>query len=172
MKWFQNAYDRAGTAEFVLQAGLDADMSPQVKQTFYTDEYSPGFYRASWSLQSIGSVAIMNYHPYRMVYNRDEGYAEPIATPFYRVHLSYRSIGGEAVTAMIEFDDNFAYVKRSSEYANTRPTRPDEPAIWDEAMAALDESLLEHAVSAGRIIVPPVVEKVPAYQMRELALAS
>lgn len=155
MKWFKNAYDRAETAEYVLRSGIEKGLA---------EEYHPGFRRTSWSHPALGALAIMNHYPRRMVFNRDVAYDDPINNPFYRVQLGYYSQAGEKVSTLVEFDSNFAYLKRSSEYVNPRPTRPNEMVIWDEAMAVLDESLLAHATLLGQRALPPVVELAPVSQ--------
>ena len=162
MKWFKNAYDRAEAAEYVLDAGL---------KTGITEEYHPGFRRSTWAEPSLGALAIVHHYPRRMVFNRDEGYDDPVANPFFRVQLSYCSLQGEKVSTMIEFDNNYAYLKRSSEYTNPYDTKPDETMIWDEAMAVLDESLLMHAIRLGEAVLPVVLERAPQEQFKLLLAA-
>ena len=146
MQWFENAYDRAELAEYVLREGMHRGL---------TEEYADGFRRTSWSAPSLGALAIMNHQPYRKVYSREVGYDEPVPNPYFRVQLSYRTAAEIKVHTLIEFDHNFSYLKRSEDY--TRQPQPEPSDIWDEAMAALDESLMLHAIKLGSKIMPAMI---------------
>jgi hypothetical protein len=162
MIWFKNAYDRAETAEFILQAGLERGVA---------EEYYPGFRRASLAVP-VGGLALMNHYPRRMVYDREEGRTVPVATPFFAVHFKFVTVAGDNTEAYIQFDNNFAYLQRSGERDGSGYLRPDQTRIWDEAMATLDESLLTHAHKLGWSMLAPVVEAAPLYQESELRLAA
>lgn len=160
MKWFENAYDRANAAEYVLQTDRN------------TDEYHPGFRRISWQVSAAGGVAIMNHFPRKMIFNREEGYDEPVETPYFAVHFQFTTVAGVRTEAFIQFDDKFAYLCRSGERDGSTEMRDDQTRIWDEAMATLDESLLAHAQKLGWGALPPIVEAVPAYQESNFRLAA
>jgi hypothetical protein len=138
--WFKNAYDRAEAAEYVIKAGQERGLA---------EEYHPGYFRTSWQIASLGGAAILLSYPQRMVFNADLGQDEPVATPFFRVHGPYLGPVGDRIDTMIEFDRNYAYLKRSTEYAKGWPDRRGDTDVWDEAMAGLDQSLLTHAVHLG-----------------------
>lgn len=160
MQWFKNAYDRANAAEYVLLS--DPHMH----------EYHPGYRMAGWPVSAIGGVAIMNHYPRRMVFDREESRSVAMETPFYAVHFEFMTLAEIKTQAYIQFDNDFAYVRRSGERDGAPEMRPDQTRIWDEAMATLDESLLAHAQKLGWGALPPVVEAAPIYQEATLQLAA
>lgn len=114
----------------------------------------------------------MNYYPRRMVFDRNEGRDVSVDTPFFAVHFEFITLAGARTQAFIQFDKDFAYLRRSGERDGAAEMRPDQTRIWDEAMATLDESLLAHAKRLGWGALPPVVEAAPTYQESNLRLAA
>lgn len=156
MKWFENAYDRANTAEFILQNGHTELLTP--------DDSEQRVRRTQLLARPLGGLVVMMHYTHRNIYNRDTAELEPMPTPFYQAHFNYQSPVGESVTALIDFDQNFAYLKRSSEYTSHSLARPEAPDIWDQAMSALDESLYEHATNLGWLSLGRLIERAPTYQ--------
>lgn len=157
MMWFKNAYDRALAADFVMSAGN-------------SEQLAPGYERTRFAVQPLGRTAILMHHAERRFYDpkQQETVVEP--EPFYQVHFEYANPDGTPITAMIDFTSDYANLKHSQEQAyvdramRAGARREDLPAdweIWDQAMAALDESLYANAKALGWMLMPHMVERIP-----------
>lgn len=147
-RWFKQGFERSGAADYIIDAGLQVG-GP-------TERLSTGHVRTSWHHKELGTVCMLAGFE---TYNRYDLASRSMvadATPFYQMQLQYVTLQGVRAQALIEFNEQRAELKRSSEVVDSGR---DPVVIWDEAMGAMDESIYRRAQQLGVHVLPALVER-------------
>lgn len=151
LSWFKLAYERSGTADFIMTIGLGGQKTTEV--------VSPGHRRTSWLSAGKSTLCMLAGYQNRQIYNYQLLCSEAIEAPFYQAHLTYVTANNKKAQAFIEFDKHRAELKRASELEHKSVPGRDPYEVWDEAMSALDQAIHGRAQLLGAQLLPALVER-------------
>jgi hypothetical protein len=148
MRWFEMGYDRGNVADSIINAGKVEKVCENLRRTkFLSKEFRV--------------VCTLNAYDKWQTYDALSGETITNDIPFHLAQLEYDTDDGVRVNATVHFNQSHTMVTRSSEYIRRNAeANPDvAPAIWDETVWLLDESLAARAQQLGLVVGARMIER-------------